>query len=115
MLARATHKTRSGRIALTVIRCDGADTLSRDAKISRKPEKLFSAIASLELKTTGERGELLTCSSKSTHPDARKHLDMAAAISWQKQMYKHYSIYDDPMARAIHDDTCRELKREQGR
>ena len=87
--------------------------MSRDAKISREPEKVFSAIASLKLKSTGERGELLTCTPKSTHPDARKHLDMAAAISSQKPMYKHYSIYNDPLARAIHDDTCRELKREQ--
>ena len=55
VLARATHKTRSGRIAMIVIRSGGADALSRDAKISRKPEKLFSAFALLELKTTGER------------------------------------------------------------
>ena len=113
--ARATHKTRSGRIAMVVLRSDGADALSRDAKISRKPEKLFSAIASLELRSTGERGHLLTCSSKSTHPDAKKHIDMAAAISSQKAVYRRYSIYTDLMARAIHDDTCRELKREQGR
>ena len=113
VIARATHKTGNGRIAMIVIRSDGADALSRDAKISRKPEKLFSAFASLELKTTGERGELLTCSSTSTHPDARKRLDLAAAIASERNPTRRFSIYEDEIARRIHDDTAQEEKRER--
>jgi hypothetical protein len=98
---------------MTVIGSDGADTLSRDAKISRKPEKLFSAIASLKLKSTGERGELLTCTPKSTHPDAQKHLDLAAAIANRRNPIKWFSIFEDEMTRRIHDDTAGEEKRER--
>jgi len=65
------------------------------------PRKAIQRMASLELKTTGERGELLTCTPKSTHPDARKRLDLAAAIASKRNSTRRFSIYEDENRAAI--------------
>jgi hypothetical protein len=107
-------KTRTGKLKLQPCYTYKKEW-SKQEKTTRKPDKLFQSYACLELRNKrAERGELLVCSRKSTHPDAQKHIDIGAAIRRHGEaQYRKFSIYRDDLARTIHDDTCREIRREK--
>jgi len=110
-----TGKTKSGRIRLENCEIEKNWSIRHVAKISRKREGLFKKSANLKrLNAKSERGELVDCSLASQHPDASKMWNMANAVGKPSSVRRNpYTAWNDGMARAIHDDTAREEKRER--
>jgi hypothetical protein len=126
VIAKVVGKTAKGMLKLEpcfTLPSNRNEWIKQD-KSKRKPDKLFMGTSCLQLRNKEgrplkyneemERGELLVCSSKSKHPDAEKHRDIASAVRRNGETrYQGFSIYCDDLARTLHDDTCQEIKRER--
>jgi len=110
---KVTGKAAKGRLKLERCLIRRGLVVGRVEKMTRKPENLFTTFAQLKLISKGERGKLLACSSKSTHPDAKRMYDMKPVIHKEPSFRKHATIYNDPLMRALHDDTVMERRREK--
>jgi hypothetical protein len=111
VIATVTGKTKCGRIRLENCRIDRNHSVRNIKKTTRMPTPLFRAYANLQLRSKGERGQLVDCSPASTHPDAQKHFNMTAADANSRRTYK-LDPWNNDLDRAIHDDNARELKRD---